>query len=586
MARDYRFPVIPPARIPHMTLPEADNLHRLLTRIMNDVRENVTLSSEVHRAEREFFQGNRKALTTDPAGLARFQEWFLLERESDVLGGVPHGLLPMSSLELESLSDSLLGVFLVGGSNTGEHVVVDLQNDITVDVTQIPGVSLKAGDLLIGRLYDGPFDVYIPSAAMAFQREGHGLAAAFTKDLHAMKLDRRLTQAEIEYLLFRSRGDVASAPTPDPTPAIPLEHLEADLEKCLGAGGVDVEELSATAISGSLCGIHRPGLIIDPLLEKIAFDTQVDIEVARALMLQIWEHGQTQAAKAAPPVLDVADAIAFESDIPQDIPPQRPKVGEAPASDSSSDVTEGLGAAIRAKLEAGMAQGEDLEQLFSEAEDSLDEPDSDADEGDVGGEGNLRSLITEYLWETDTDRNIDGHVLEQLVVTQNEAALPRLDLEDITITDLLRLLMQDYLSSAPGERASRVGSTFQVLERFLNWAEETQTFELQSVLTGVRDGFVQHVARLEAAGMALSQNSPAEGSGRSLYRVISVAPDRLEIAVDDGDDLIQIEVPGSGPENLQPEDLLLASVRSSNAGEGRFAGMVIPVPAITRNLLG
>ena len=125
-----------------------------------------------------------------------------------------------------------------------------------------------------------------------------------------------------------------------------------------------------------------------------------------------------------------------------------------------------------------------------------------------------------------------------------------------------------------------------MLERFLNWAEETQTFELQSVLTGVRDGFVQHVARLEAAGMALSQNSPAEGSGRSLYRVISVAPDRLEIAVDDGDDLIQIEVPGSGPENLQPEDLLLASVRSSNAGEGRFAGMVIPVPAITRNLLG
>lgn len=554
---------------------EADDIGGLLARLMEGVRDNPTLTAEVRRAEREFFQANPKALREDPRGLHRFREWFLLERESDVLGGIPVDLLPMSEAERESLEDSLVGVFLVSGSNSGEYVVVDLQGEATHDITQVDNLPLNPGDLIIGRLFDGPLDVFMTSTAMACQRAAKDLAAAFTRDVRALSLDRRLTQSEIEHLLFRSRAKTQQPAEPAP-PSVPLEHLEADLEKCLEEGGIDVEELSATAISASLSGLPRPGLVVDPLLEKIAFDSAVDLKRAQRIMLQIWEHRNAHPRPDPAPQAERSETKATEPSAP---PPEDPGHPDEPAG-------KGLGASILARIEAGMEKGEDLENLFTNADEMVGEPDLENPDQEQTVEGNLRPLITEYLWEIGPARRGDTEVLEQFVTTQCEASLPCLDLEAVTITDLLRLLMQAYLASAPGRRTVAVGESFAVLERFFRWAQETQEFELEPVLAGVRESFVDHVVRLESAGLGLSQIAGVDGPARSLYRVVTVAQECLEIAAEDGDELLRIDVPDECRENLRPEDLLLTAVRPTVGGQGTLAGMVIAIPAIARDLLG
>ena len=165
---------------------QASDFQRVLDELMETVRSKPTLTSEVCRAEREFFQANPGARDHDPSAMMRFCEWFLLERESDVIGGVPVRLLPMPAADRQRLEDSLVGVFQIQGSNTDEYVVVDLQGDTSHDVAHVEGVTLSTGDLLIGRLFEGPLDVYVASVSMAYQRDARALAAAFTKDTQAM----------------------------------------------------------------------------------------------------------------------------------------------------------------------------------------------------------------------------------------------------------------------------------------------------------------------------------------------------------------------------------------------------------------
>lgn len=566
---------------------EAADFQCLLARLMEEVRANPTLTPEVHRAEREFFQANPTALQQDANAPLRFGEWFILERESDVLGGIPAALLAMADEERICLEDSMVGVFQVTGKNGGEHVVVDLQDDRTHDVAEAEGLDVSLGDLIIGRLFDGPLDVYIASVAMALQRDASALAAAFTEDTRAMDLGRRLSQAEIEHLLFRGRGQAGDdSQAAEPT-GVPIEHLEADLEKCLTEGGIDPDDLSPTTISASLGGIPRPGLIIDPLLEKIAFDSEVDLEAAREIMLQIWQQRQLDSQQ-----VPVADDDSTAGELGTDTAPAEDRrassaAGEQPPADRGVDSSaSGLGASIRARIDARLADGEDLEQVFAEADEMVGEPDVLAEEDEVLVDGNMRPLIAEYLWETEADRRGDTGVLEQLVVIQCEAPVPYRDLEDLTSSDLLRLLMQTYLGSTPGARTAQVGEAFAVLERFFGWCKEAQGFESAPLLDSVREDFLDHVARLDAAGLALSGTGPLDDIERNLFRVVTVAPDALEIAIEEGDDLVRVELAGASHDKLWPEDLLLTAVQVGADGTGKFIGMVVAMPPVARDLLG
>ncbi|MCB9888600.1 MAG: hypothetical protein H6836_03410 [Planctomycetes bacterium] len=532
---------------------------------MGEVRARPGVAAEMARAEREFFGANPAAPRSDPAALQRFCEWYLLERESEVLGDVPARCLPMEPEEREALATSLVGVFLVRGQAQGEYVVDDLQTGQLYELAEIEDVPLEAGDVLVGRLYDGALDTMFASAALARQRDAIQLAEAFRRDVAGLALDRRLTQAELEHLMFRGRG-TGEVEGESGDPPIPLERLEAELERCLDAGGFDTDALPATAISGALRDAPKPGMVADPLLEKIAFDTTVDLALAQRLMLAIWQSHRSAPARSNE--LQPPDPIR-----------ERPNLGESVAE----------------RIRTGLARHQGVEELFGEVEEMVGaEPEEavwaaphEGGIGDLADEGDLRGLVEEYRWELgERLRDGDAAVLARLVATQCEAAVPVLDLESIDTADLLRLHLQVYLEQPPGERSAAVGEVFAAVSRFFAWAEETQGYALTAPLAEVRSGMVDQVARLEVAGVALTHDAAAWTARPVLLRVVAVQPERIEVARDEEDELLFVPVPERAALSLVVGDLLLGALEVPAPGEGVFHGVVVALPAMAEGLLG
>lgn len=540
----------------------------LLNELMAQCRADPRLQAEVLRAEREFFAANPKAPATDPGAPQRFAEWFLLERESDSLGEVPMTRLQLSEADRELLSDSLAGVFLVLGPSGQEVLIRDLQDDADLEIEAPPGVVLQADDMLIGRLYAGSLDTYLPSMALAAQRQAGALAAALRKDLRGMEIDRRLTQAEIEHLLFRGSADAAEALEPEQ----PLERLEADLEAALQKGGVDPEKVSATAISAALEAAPRPGPVVNPLLEQLAFDTKVDLQQVQELLLRIWNQHQARQQTRAETEPD-AEA------------PARPA---APAADE--DLSPGLGAEVHRRLEEGLAQGGKVEEVFYEVErmlggDAPEEPDAGALA--AAGEGDLRPLLQEFLWEVDEpakDQVLRGH-LERLLRTQLEAPVPVLDLERLQPADLLRMLLEVYLQARPGSRAAAVGDCFAAVEHFFTWAVETQQYELDPVLRTVREALVEPSVRLDLASVALGATALDGDGPPRLLRVVALSEGLMQLATLDEDQLHEVEIPEHAQVQLRSEDLVLAGLQPSGT-RSRLCGLVVVLPALARDFLG
>ena len=553
----------------------AEDIYALLAGLMENLRANETLTSELQRAEREFFPIEGKVGEGDDLGHVRFAEWYLLERESEVLGGIPVDCLQLDEAERDPLTDSLVGAFQVAGSEADEYRIEDLQDGKIHDLSAIEGVELRLGDVVIGRLYLGTLDMYTGSIALACQRDAGALADALRRDLKTLSLDRRLSQAEIEHLMFRGRG----APPVELPTGIPLERLEADLESCLHKGGIEEGTLSATAVSAALKAADSPGEVIGPLMDRIAFDSDVDLQRAQMLLLQMFAHHHREGASDAPvpepptpPLEQVVPTPSPEPEPPTPVPPS-----EGP-----------LGADVARRIERGLKDKEDMAEVFADVDRMVgaDEAVEDATplEAD-GGDGDLRPLVTEFLWETEGSPD-DASVLEGFIRTQDEAAVPHLDVESISASDLMRVLLQTYLESAPGQRAQSVARVYAVLERFYRWTQDTQGLDVLDTITEVNASLVQEMARLEAASLALSGGAETDdANGRCLLRVVQVHNASIEVARDETDHVVRVEVGTDCAKNLREDDLLLGSIRE-DGGNGSFAGMVLVMPAAVAGLLG
>ena len=290
----------------------------LLENLMSQVREDERLEAEVHRAQREFRSFDRLVMEArhegDPLGKGsaaiRFAEWFLIERESDLFGEVPLQRLRLPSESREALADSVVGVFLLLESSSANHgpeeqaglavQVQDLQSDEVLDLIPLAALQLQAGDLLVGRLYPDSFESHRASPAMALQRGADTLAEAFRTDVAALGIDRRLTQAELEHLLFRNeKVDPSSVAGSDPG-VPPVERVEADLQRMLRDAGLE-ERLHVTAISQALQEAEAPGELIGQILDEIAFNSKADIrEMQQQLLLLAQSHLQHAATPGTP----------------------------------------------------------------------------------------------------------------------------------------------------------------------------------------------------------------------------------------------------------------------------------------------
>ncbi len=551
-----------------MTSDDAQAAAAGISKLAQLLAADPKLQPEIQRARREFFGQQAVANGVVPGVAApaehRFAEWFALERESETLGDVPIEVLPYANLEPE-VGGSFVSVFLVTSANPHSAMARDLQDDGMLDLLVPPG-SLLPGDLVVGRLYPVGAGQWTPSTAAAVFRPGVAIGQAFSRDVQRLGLSRRLWQVEIEHLLLR-RPDQARSPTSSGPDEVPLEHLEAELEQLLDAGGC---ELGVTEISSRLAAASRLGPAMGPLLEELAFDTAVDLDRVRAVLLQLWN------------LLHRDDEPTAEesSDTPEAVPPGL-----------------GLGEQLARALEQGLAQKQDVEELFArlgrmagidpaELDDDAEDVDEEAAQllADEDG-GDLGPLVEEYLWEMKRQEGPAAGALRQWADLQSNAPVPRNDVESITPSDVVRLLLHVYLGAPTAGAATAVRTTFAELRHFADWLALTQEMALTPVLDGCQGSFLDQLDRLQAAGTALS--TAAEGNVRpGLLHVEAVDARGFGARDDDGEDH-WIAAPAGAMPHLRVGDMVLGAL-SPRAGDGlerRLAGRVVVLPQDARSLM-
>lgn len=544
--------------------PDVRALDRAVARLTAHCEAAPHVRAELQRARRQFFgteapeAGERRVPN---AAEQRFAEWFVLERESEVLGAVPIDV-PKFAHDAGLLGGSIVGAFVVEGVDDDGVDARDLQDGEVLELS-VPAGSLLAGDLLVGRLFPQSDGRWLPSAAAAVFRPGATIAAALQRDLERVELGRRLFQIEIEHLLLR-RTDQAPSPTAAPRSTEtepPLEHLEARLDALLSKANASV---GAAAISRQLADADRPGQVMGPLLERLAFDTDVDLDATRRLLLQIWNayHDGTGA--------------------------EEPSVENSPGT---------LGEQLVRTLDEGLRRKQDVDDLFAKLErmaglepgasDDGDNPfdreeEDEASSDDDPTAGDLGPLVQEFLWETGRGGDAAAGPLQLLVELQGNAPVPRTDLEAVTAQDLMRLLLHCYLGAPPNGRAAAVRAAFGELQRFYEWAQHEQELDLTHVLRSCRGALLDQVDRLEAAGIALST---ATGMSRTptVLAVEDVRPAGFGVRDDEGGHH-WIEVGAAATGLLRVGDLVLGQL-GAPPGDARIEGMVVVLPTDARSLM-
>jgi hypothetical protein len=614
------------ATLSPMSRHDAKNTELAVARLGRRLALEGRLQGELRRARREFFgaeqpEGERLRGAADTAE-HRFVEWYALERDSDVLGAVPAEVEPFAD-EAEDLLGSMAGVYLVQATAVGGASARDLQDESILDLW-VPEHSLQAGDLVVGRLFPAGSGAWTPSTAAAVFRPGAEIGKAFLRDVKRLDLGRRLYQVELEHLLLR-RPDQNRSPTSAVEPSVPLEHLEAELERMLQLSG---SEHSADAISEQLAVAVRPGPVMGPLLDELAFDTELDLDRARALLLQIWNaHHEAQAAAepGADRVVDADDGPPGETlgerlvrtletglqqkrDLEELFAQLERQAGLAPgASDEQEDDEqedgeqedgeELDGGGVEASAAADDDQDDDEEDRRSSPLGAADAGDDDDDDDDsdeavdddtaaaaeLGGSGgDLLPLVEEYLWETEQSEAAVAIPLRAFAELQQNAAVPHQDLEQLEAVDVMRFLLHTFLAAAPTERAAAVRRAFDELGRFCTWAATTQEMTVGTLMESCQGPLLDQLDRLQQAGLSLS--SGGRPGRRPGILLIEDLDDRGFGVRDDDGDHHWLVASADQVALLQRGDLVIGAISPGPAGDA-LAGPVVVLPSDARALM-
>jgi len=572
-----------PAGVPlPMTPSDATRLHGAIQTLHRRALADHRLNAELRRARREFF-GVDEHVAVRASAEVRFVEWALLERESLALAAVPVDVLATPSDD-DSIRASAVGVYRIETVDCERCEARDLQDDDTIDLVA-PDGALVAGDLMVGRVYPASRGVWQPSPAIAIYRPGKAIAEAFQRDLKRLDLDRRLTQIEIERLLLQQQmhdreltpmGQLVAQPAAPRPQHRQVEHIEAELEAVMAQGGAPG---LTTHVSDSLAQAARAGAVVAPLLEKLAFDTSVDLDRARRLLLELWNAHH---ADEAPAELD--EAATQE--------PTEATAAEVPG--------ETLGQKLARVLDEGLSQKRDVEELFRqleemagiEADEADDEDDALAEAGraildaaesaDIDA-GDLAPLVTEHIWETQQADTPAEATLQMWVGLQQNAAIPHTNIDDVTDTDVMRLFLHVYLKSEPRGRATAVRSAYAAVEAFSRWAEETQELSLASALAGCKGTLLDQLDRLQEVGIALSSPAVQGASAPGLLRVEDCGTDGFGVRGDEGSHWILTTKESASL--LRVGDLLLGSLAERGKGHA-LSGPVVALPSDAESLIG
>jgi hypothetical protein len=515
---------------------ELDLLRELEQRSLLD----PLLSQEWMAAARDF-----PVPVENDQALARFREWFLLERPSQSLGVAPISAWTPDSIDEESgwhrLLDSFMGIFHVANQlRTDAREVLQLTDlwsgrSILVTAESLGELPQEDRDLLaIGRFVCTADELHVPLPGLRFI-SAPGLADAVETDLALARhqnLRAHLSQLECEKLL-------PAEPNPGPATESELQALEAKLEHALAASSWDLAQVQD--------GLNDGGL--DQVLNRLAFETKLDLEPLRRLLPEyvrvLLECQSTTAptmqtngsqSQGTGTVLEASEALEQFDQVRQS--------GQS-LEDSFAQLESALG------LQPGISSEPEMVEMT--------EPEKVGPHTELGLQGWLKS----YLWEADLDELPTG--LQALVKSFQRRQLGQIDAQEIRIDQVVAFLME----SESGQELDR---RFKDSRGFLHWSQHEQGADLSGLLeewqTSIRPrlhAILEFNLSNQAQGFQWDQN----------VRLLSKMP--LKVATDSK----QESAPVDGIDDrlqslLLPGDLILGSWR-----RGRYqAGAVLPLEAL------
>jgi len=541
-----------------MTLTRQD-LEDAVAKFDARVRSSDALMGELDGSLAEFFptpEARPAALEAELGLLAarRHLEWFLFERPSDALGGVPTEVFvnqaPDEEPHAEALLGSLAGVFEVTSVEPDRGLWLrDLfgLGEYPVDEPEASRGVLP-GDVAVGRLFPAGDTIFRLSPAVVIFRNG-ALLEALKRDAERLREGRRgsirISQSELERMFHAPGGPVqeardAAEALPDPA------ELETRLRKLLADGGADesfsdrlLAELDAAAEE------RRSGAITEAL-NRLAFDTEADLESARATLVEWWAARHAKAASTP-----AEGTAAGESDVPA--PPDA--------------VAEAL-----ARFDAARGEGRDLEQLFRTLESDLGL--------DVGGDGDqeiapdfpgvVAAVVAEFLWETGREHGEATSRRYEILIPLGEFATTVGVIENLSASELLEFAGRWVLDRAILKDAEDARRLLDALEAFCRWSEESQDLKLWSEFERLHGGLSASLPRLVELRR---RHEPAELNEGVVYR-FERARDGRATLVDPGGDVHEVELQGALDGLLRNGDIVHAELGRRGQGELAAAARV------------
>jgi len=493
-----------------MTLRD-DTVDRGLELFLVLVRERPELSAELEASAEEFFGGRLPQGDARETLLAarRHLEWFVLERHSPSLFRTPvEGLLsewleragPELGAHGDAFLSSFTGVFEVRDVHAGRGAwLADLAGFGEYPVEEPAGsAALETEDIIVGRLFPLEPGRWHVSRAAGVVRSPE-LLRTLERDLGKIRAERggsrvvRLSQRVLETTFWRP----ATAHTSERDPVLEARRL-------LATGGLDeasiralFERLGELPFDPSRL-VYGAGDELADVLDALAFETEVDLTRARALLIEAW-------AKLAAP---------------------EPAAQPAPAAET---VAQRDRRAALAAFEAGRAAGRDLDELFEELERSLAIDDDDDGEdlggldavGDAGAvddasttpapdfPGVVGAMVEEFLWELGQSGRGEDATRFRLLRKLSRFAEPIGAFEGLGRPELLRFAAfwvheQDELRDGGTAR-----TLVDALDAFCHWAEKTHDVALHSEFAPTLAGLRRSLPRIAEANRGVE---PANAS--------------------------------------------------------------------------
>ena len=477
----------------------------------------------------------------------RHQEWFLYERASMTLGGVPSEKLlgawreavpeVEDPEELEvALLESMAGVFAVRQVSTGGEAWIEDLGGLAEHVLSAnpEAPPLEVGDLLIGRIHPSRAGGVVASPAAGVFRSPE-LLAAVEADLRTRREQGgsallRFDQASLESAFYASPEPGSAPESPGSSAPDPAAALESARTFLAGAGldraGIDdlFARLRAAPLDPKRWAVGTEDALGE-ILDRLAFDTDVDLTQARALLGAAWH------------------ALRLEVDARK----QEPKDVKAALAD----------------FDRGRAEGRDVQALLDDLERDLGlEGEPESDEGELAPPvlaGVVEMLVTEFRWEQAAGMG-KGPALPETAL----AALDHLSRfgsafeqpEELDGEALRRLLF----FWAPEQRlpAAEARALMDALDAFVPWAESEHDLELVSTWKEVRGG-ANDLERVLAMNADLPTVLDAEGE---LFEVLEAEDPR-------GLPGLLVSEEGGVPARLVPSPSAFAAARPGDLLRGR-----------------